>query len=396
MSIRKLAGLAAGFALAVGLLGSGVSAVFTDQVTAKQNINVGTFSCQIVHATAGDITSGGKSLLFNAGTISSSAASNSPLSFTVKNMGSIPQVLTITPVFTASVGDGKFSDMLGTPAPVALTNGQSATYNGGIQWTTLDDDNLNEAVSVQYTVNCGENGPTVIFDNHPSTLPTNLPSYGAQAYSFNEWGGGVTFAGTARKLSTATVIMSSWACESGDWTVPFGSPGACTTTPGATYNVPIKFNVYNVDSGNVGTLITSKTQTFAIPYRPSSIAGNDGKTWNTAGSHGLAVAITFTFAGETLPDTAIFGITYQTLSSGYPPLGGTSGPADGLNIAVYPGTDTATQAVVGTWLPDDTHSYVGVRGTSTMIGNAAVANMPTGAGDNFVSQMPAVQIVATY
>jgi hypothetical protein len=59
------------------------------------------------------------------------------------------------------------------------------------------------------------------------------------------------------------------------------------------------------------------------------------------------------------------------------------------------GNDTATQAVVGTWLPDDTHSYVGVRGTSTMIGNAPVALMPTGGTDNFVSYMPAVQIVAS-
>ena len=65
-----------------------------------------------------------------------------------------------------------------------------------------------------------------------------------------------------------------------------------------------------------------------------------------------------------------------------------------MNIATYP-DDIATQAVVGTWLPDDVHSYVGVRGTSTMIGNAAVANMPTGSSDNFVGYMPAVKIVAT-
>jgi hypothetical protein len=296
-----------------------------------------------------------------------------------------------------------WSSLLVDPGPQNLTAfpnpGDSYTYNAGLAWAGLTNTDLGTSGSATWTVNCGEQAAatagTVIFDNTPTVVPASLQSYGAQAYSFNEWGGGVTFAGTARKLSTAKVIMNSWACEQGDWTVPFGTDGACVTTPGATYSVPITFNVYNVDSGNVGTLITSNTQTFAIPYRPSSIAGNDGKGWNAAGNHGYNVPITFTFSGQTLPDTAIFGITYQTLSSGYPALGGTSGPADSLNIAVYPGTNVAAQAVVGTWLPDDTHSYVGVRGTPTMIGNAPVANMPTGAVDNFVSQMPAVQITAT-
>jgi hypothetical protein len=311
----------------------------------------------------------------------------------VKNTGSIDSVLTVS----TSPVSAPWSIINDPFAAVPLAAGGTHVYNTGVKWTELNNSNLGQTGTVTWTVNCNENGPTVIFDNTPSVLPTNLASYGAQAYSFNEWGGGVTFAGTARKLSTATVIMSSWACESGDWTVPFGTAGTCVTTPGATYSVPITFNVYNVASGNVGTLITSKTQTFAIPYRPSSIAGGDGKTWNVAGNHGLAVAITFTFSGQALPNTAIFGITYQTLSSGYPPLGGTSGPTDALNIASYPGTEpyTATLASVGAWLPDDTHSYVGVRGTSTMIGNGPVALMPTGGADNFVGLMPAVQITAS-
>ena len=52
MAIRKFAGLAAGFALAVGLIGAGVGAQFTDQVTANQNINVGNFQCMIVAPSA--------------------------------------------------------------------------------------------------------------------------------------------------------------------------------------------------------------------------------------------------------------------------------------------------------------------------------------------------------
>ena len=47
MSLRKIAGLAAAFSLAVGMIGTGVSAAFTDQVSAVQNIHVGTFGCSI-------------------------------------------------------------------------------------------------------------------------------------------------------------------------------------------------------------------------------------------------------------------------------------------------------------------------------------------------------------
>jgi hypothetical protein len=254
---------------------------------------------------------------------------------------------------------------------------------------------MGAAGSVTWTVSCNENRPTVVFDNTPPALPSNLASYGAQAYSFNEWGGGVTFAGSARKLATATVTMSSWACETGGW-----STGDCHTTPGATYDVPITFNVYNVGSGNtVGTLIASKTQTFTIPFRPSPDATNcTGGRWydGTNCFNGKAVNITFDFTGQPLPDTAVFGITYATLSSGYPPLGGTSGPTDSLNIAAYPGTGTATPASVGTWLVDDVHSYLAPRGATTMVGTAPVTQMPTGPADDFVGNMPAVQITASY
>ncbi len=53
MSIRKVVGLLAGFALAVGLIGAGVGASFTSSVTAQENIKVGTFQCMIVDAIPG-------------------------------------------------------------------------------------------------------------------------------------------------------------------------------------------------------------------------------------------------------------------------------------------------------------------------------------------------------
>jgi hypothetical protein len=391
MSLRKMVGLIAGFALAVGLLGAGVGASFTDLVTAKENINVGMFQCKIVAATpTAEIAADGKSVTYTAPQIVSSAPGSAPFSFTVKNTGTIDQALTVS----TSAVSAPWS-IIGAPfAPVPLAAGGQHAFSTGVAWTELSNAEIGATGAVTWTVNCNENQPTVVFDNHPTTLPSNLPSYGAQAYSFNEWGGGVSFAGSARKLAAATVTMSSWACQTGGW-----STGDCSTTPGATYNVPITFNVYNVGAGNtVGTLIASKTQTFTISFRPSpdTVCGDGRWSDGTSCFNGKAVNITFDFTGQTLPDKAIFGITYQTLSSGYPPLGGTSGPTDSLNIATYPGTGTATPASVGTWPIDDVHAYVAPRTATTMIGTAPVTQMPTGPSDDFVGYMPAVQITASY
>jgi hypothetical protein len=154
MSIRKLAGLAAGFALAVGLIGAGVGAQFTDSVTANQNISVGTFSCQITAATPLDasngIALGGKSLTYTAGPILSPLPGNAPFTFTVTNTGTIPQVLTVS---SSAVGS-PFSAMLAPATPVALAAGGSQVFSAGLQWTELDNSNLGQSGTLTYTVTC--------------------------------------------------------------------------------------------------------------------------------------------------------------------------------------------------------------------------------------------------
>jgi len=102
----------------------------------------------------------------------------------------------------------------------------------------------------------------------PCPLAGNIPSYGGEAYSFNEIGNEVNLAPSTEPLTDVTVTMSSWACETGGWT----GPTPCTTTPGQTYAVPITFNIYNPGAtpGTVGSLITTETQSFNIPYRPSA------------------------------------------------------------------------------------------------------------------------------
>ena len=412
MSLKKVVGLLAGFALAVGLIGAGVGAVFTDSVTAKENINVGTFSCGITTATTGatygaiDALGYAHSVSYTAPTIMSSAAGSAPFFFTVKNTGSIADVLTVA----TSPVSAPWS-IIGSPfAAVPLAAGASTTYNTGVAWTELSNANIGQSGTITWTVNCGENTPTAIFDNHPATLPSNLPSFGVEAYYYDEWGAGVTFAAGPRQLSTATVTMSSWACETGSWTNSVAS-GPCVTTPGDTYSVPITFKVYNVGASNaVGSVIASVTQTFAIPYRPSYDAthcsaapGSAGLWWDgTTCKNGLANNITFTFAGQTLPNTVIFGIAYNTSTNGYGPLGPSSnGPVDSLNIATYPGTGDGTSAVapaVGTWLPDGLSVYAARSTVDT--GTGVFAGPTTTVSSDMVGPfgglMPAVQIVASY
>jgi len=196
MSLRKIVGLLAGFALAVGLIGAGVGAQFTDSVTAQQNIHVGTFSCDITSAN-GNVS--GKTLTYNAPPITSSAAGNSAFTFTVTNTGTISAALQISETALAA----PFSSMLTMPvAPVVLAGGNATTYNAGIQWAALSNANRGESVSITYTVNCGEVGtPTVTF------YSTDRGSYGGQD--------SVRFAGSGTGMTPGDTIDVSYS-----WKVP--------------------------------------------------------------------------------------------------------------------------------------------------------------------------------
>lgn len=166
---------------------------------------------------------------------------------------------------------------------------------------------------------------SVVYNNVPNPLPGNLVSQAFEAQSASEFGGQIALAGTARTNPTVTVIMSSWGCETGSW---FSHD--CVTTPGATFSEPITLNVYSVGAGgSVGSLLTSSTQTFNIPFRPS--ADNTNCTGATAGEwfsvadnscyNGFATPISFTLNGVTLPDAAIVSVAYNTSDYGYAPYG---------------------------------------------------------------------------
>jgi len=186
--------------------------------------------------------------------------------------------------------------------------------------------------------------------------PGNLPSVGAEAYAFNELGNQVNFSGTNRTLTSVVVSMSSWGCVSGNWT-----NDTCVTPTGATFSEPITLNIYNppaAGSDLPGSLITSVTQTFAIPYRPSANNSHcnfknsdsgygppSGEWWDASLKtcfNGLAVNVTFDVPNVTVPNTVVYGIVYNTSHYGPTPYGQTtacytsSGGCgyDSLNIAL--------------------------------------------------------------
>lgn len=176
--------------------------------------------------------------------------------------------------------------------------------------------------------------------------PSNLPSYGAEAYAYKEFGNKVTFeANGPRQLTNVVVTLSSWGCVEGHW-----YSGDCYTPDGSTFELPMTLTIYEVGSGGttVGDVLATKTDTFSVPYRPSASSRCSGGRWWSAGLklcfNGLAKDVTFDFEGQdvTLPDEVVFGITYNTSHYGYAPIGhatacySSSGgcPYDSLNIAL--------------------------------------------------------------
>jgi hypothetical protein len=243
----------------------------------------------------------------------------------------------------------------------------------------------------------------VIYDSTVSPLPGNLPSEGAEAYAFNQFGDGVTFAGTSRKLKSVTVTLSSWACQTGHW----GPGGACVTAPGATFTAPITFNIYQAGNPTPGAQIATLTQTFVVPYRPSedNTHCTDGRWYDTASAtcyNGKATNITFDFSLQnvTLPDSVVYGVVYNTSHYGPQPVGesppcyGTAAgcPYDSLNIAFAPVVTVGTKPYLNTLYQSTVYASnycdSGLAGTGTFR-----LDSPTSAC--WVGYVPAAQFTAT-
>ncbi len=210
------------------------------------------------------------------------------------------------------------------------------------------------------------------------------PSFGVEAYGFNELGDQVTLAGTARTLVSLKVLFNSYGCSvSGHW-----YSGDCVTTSGATFIVPITANIYNpancsgtplvCTAAPIATVTTNQT----IHFRPSAdnvncTAADAGKWFNPQGNGGggacqnsIVELLTFDFSSQnvTLPNDVIWTVSYNTSHSGYNPIAVPLGSGDAcesslggcgydsLNVstrsytgAPYAGTDDSESVVFLNW-----------------------------------------------
>jgi len=186
VSLRKIAAALAVAGLLVGLVGNGVAASFIDQVFGQENINVGSFSCVIVNPSQGTIAGDQKSVTYNAPPITSSAASNAPFQFTVKNTGSIDQLLSVS-VTDSGTLSAKFSDMALSPAsPVMLAAGAQVTFNTGIAWTTLDNSDLGSSGWFRWTVDCNEYGWTIVKPGNMATSAAAVQADPTKWFFYND------------------------------------------------------------------------------------------------------------------------------------------------------------------------------------------------------------------
>jgi predicted ribosomally synthesized peptide with SipW-like signal peptide len=270
MSLRKIVGLLAGFALAVGLIGVGVSASFTDSVTAKENINVGTFSCGITDATAGATLGAvgangyAHSVTYTAPKIMSSDASSAPFSFTVLNVGSIPDVLTVA---TSPVLSTPWS-IIGAPfAPVALAAGASHPYNTGVSWTELGSGELDGHFTVTWTVSCGEDHSTVAFTSVGGYTGWADPTYNLyDTVSLSGFTPSHLITQLSYQFGSATVID----LLSGPWTgfvaTPAGTPWSTDGTGHFTLSYPdnCQDGAYVQQSTNLPVTVTASDGTHTV------------------------------------------------------------------------------------------------------------------------------------
>lgn len=191
----------------------------------------------------------------------------------------------------------------------------------------------------------------IVFNSAPNQLPGNAPSVGFQATQTGQLGDAIKLAPGKRVLKSVRVVMSSWACESGQWNL-----GTCDTTPGSTFTEPISLDIYALGaSGAVGSRIAHKTQTFTIRFRPSTNAAKcpaNATAWYSKADkkcyNGLAqnIAFTFNYRHIKLPGRFVYGISYNTSGYGRHPYGYltdcatdtvTGCPYDALNVATAAG-----------------------------------------------------------
>jgi hypothetical protein len=214
----------------------------------------------------------------------------------------------------------------------------------------------------------GSPAPVKIYDSNPSPLPGNVASHGFQCCQTAEFGDAIHFAGTARKLTSATVTMSNWALHSTPANVGVGDASG--------WDQALTLNIYAVGPNDAhghattGALLgTTGQQVFHIPWRPEhddATCTDPTAFQSTPGPkdtncfHGLATQVTFNLSSLHInaPNSVVWGIAYNTQSYGQDPIG-VDGPWNSLNVGTQGTTPSlGTEVTAGaSWLNSATASY---------------------------------------
>jgi hypothetical protein len=183
----------------------------------------------------------------------------------------------------------------------------------------------------------------VVYNSIPSPLPGNVPSYGMEAYSMSQFGADVALPQpSGAKKPVVNVLMSSWACEQGNWV-----EANCTDPkPGKSFHWPVTLTL------NSAGHIFTQTKKAKVPYRPPSSPVCAGPEFNSPGSwydaaenkcyHGIAFTVKFSFAKpDFVSNNTRLLVSYNTSHHGPAPVGESACNAtsagcvyDSLNVGV--------------------------------------------------------------
>jgi hypothetical protein len=217
--------------------------------------------------------------------------------------------------------------------------------------------------------------PVKIYDSNPAAGTLHTPSEGFECCEVKEFGNAVHFAGTARKLTSATVTMVVWSTHA-DYPTFGDSTG---------FDQALTLNLYDVGpndgSGHptLGTPIASVPAVFHLPWQPTNDANCSDPTafqavfgpFDTNCKHGLNHAVTFNLSGYNIhaPEKLVWGVAYNTSTYGDAPIG-VHGPYDSLNVGAFgSGASVGSEVEPGVaWLSGGDYPYCdgGAAGMWTM------------------------------
>src|SRR5262249_21770962 len=127
----------------------------------------------------------------------------------------------------------------------------------------------------------------------------------------------------ARSKPTITVVMSSWACETGG----VYSEDCVTAKPKKGFKIPLTVKVYNAEEISEGP-VASVTKSVKMLYRPSDSNKCEGGRWYDEADatcyHGFAFPVSVKLPKlKKMPKFAVVSFSYPHAS----------GPAQSLNVS---------------------------------------------------------------